>query len=311
MNLYWAYRQRRPRFGSSGFSDDDRLAGSLLGFVSGLVGSWLVSPLNHDVHYLPADRTGIMHAHKVIVQSLVRRTSHSSLLRQGSHPLLSGVDADFLNTLIALEELQDNGGSSTGVDLAMRLEKEILAGSIETRFSPIGYPEFYYRPREWDEDMPLMNTSSMVSELAPVVLYLRHVVGPVEVLIVEEPESHLHPAMQVEFIRHLAAAVRAGIRVMITTHSEWVVEELANLVHLSDLPQSQRAGIGGADHALTPDHLGIWLFGHDGESGGSTVEEVRFSAEDGGFVTDYEDVAIRTHNDWARISNRLSETDAE
>ena len=86
----------------------------------------------------------------------------------------------------------------------------------------------------------------MVSELTPVVLYLRHVIRPGEVLIIEEPESHLHPKMQVEFIRHLAAAVRAGARIMITTHSEWVLDALANLVHLSDLPKSRRKGIPGA-----------------------------------------------------------------
>ena len=177
--------------------------------------------------------------------------------------------------------------------------------------SAVGFPEFLYRPDGWDNDLRLMNTSSMVSELTPVVLYLRHVVMPSEVLIIEEPEAHLHPAMQVEFVRHLAAAVRAGIRIVITTHSEWVLEELSNLVHLSNLPQSQRQGIGGANYALTPDQLGIWLFGPDKEVGGSVVGEVRFSTEDGGFVSDYEDVAISTHNDWARITNRLSVTDAE
>ena len=65
---------------------------------------------------------------------------------------------------------------------------------------------FSYQPQGWGEDLPLMNTSSMVSELAPVVLYLRHIVQPGDVLIIEEPESHLHPAMQVEFIRQLAAS---------------------------------------------------------------------------------------------------------
>ena len=84
-----------------------------------------------------------------------------------------------------------------------------------------------------------MNSSSMVSELAPVVLYLRHRVQSNDVLIVEEPESHLHPAMQVEFTRQLAALVRSGIRVIVTTHSEWILEELANLVRLSKLPESQ------------------------------------------------------------------------
>ncbi len=87
-----------------------------------------------------------------------------------------------------------------------------------------------------------MNSSSMISELAPVVLYLRHIVQPGEVLIIEEPESHLHPAMQVEFIRQLAGVVRSGIRVMLTTHSEWVLEELANLIRLSGTSQIPQDG---------------------------------------------------------------------
>ena len=83
----------------------------------------------------------------------------------------------------------------------------------------------------------------MVSELAPVVLYLRHVVQPGETLIIEEPESHLHPAMQVEFIRQIAALVQAGVRVIVTTHSEWVLEELGNIVRRSELPKARRKDI--------------------------------------------------------------------
>ena len=66
----------------------------------------------------------------------------------------------------------------------------------------------------------------MVTELAPVVLYLRYAVEGGSVLIVEEPESHLHPSMQVAFIRQLAKLVDSGVRVIVTTHSEWVIEEL-------------------------------------------------------------------------------------
>ena len=71
---------------------------------------------------------------------------------------------------------------------------------------------------------------------------MRHLVRPDDVLIIEEPESHLHPAMQVEFTRQLAGLVRAGIRVIVTTHSEWVLQELANLVRVSALPEGEARG---------------------------------------------------------------------
>ena len=177
--------------------------------------------------------------------------------------------------------------------------------------SPLGYPEFSYHPEGWKDDLPLITTSSMVSELAPVVLYLRYVVQPGDVLIIEEPESHLHPAMQVEFIRHLIAAVRAGIRVMITTHSEWVLDELANLVRVSQVPESRRNGIDGADFSLAPEQLGVWLFEPKQRPRGSVVREIPFDEDFGGFRSGFDDVAMNTYNDYAEISNRIEESKAE
>ena len=162
-------------------------------------------------------------------------------------------------------------------------------------------------PDGWKDDLPLMNTSSMVSELAPVVLYLRHVVQRGDVLIIEEPESHLHPAMQVAFMRLLAAAVRSGIRVVVTTHSEWVLEALANLVRLSEVPKGRRKGIDGADLALTPDEVGAWLFKPRNRPRGSVVEEIPLDVEGGTFPAGYGEITESLYNDWARISNRIAE----
>ncbi len=79
----------------------------------------------------------------------------------------------------------------------------------------------------------------MVSELAPVVLSLRDLAHPGGVLIIEEPESHLPPAMPAVFARELAWLAHSGIRVAVTTHSEWLLDRFANLVRLSSLPQDE------------------------------------------------------------------------
>ena len=150
-----------------------------------------------------------------------------------------------------------------------------------------------------------MQTSSMVSELAPVVLYLRHLVQRGNVLIVEEPESHLHPAMQAAFARELARLVRTGVRVVITTHSEWFLEQIGNLVRLFSLPENRRAGISGADVALSPEEVGAWLFKPGSE--GSVVEEVEVDPETGLFPTDYDEVSQSLYNEGADIFNRLQE----
>ncbi len=190
--------------------------------------------------------------------------------------------------------------------LAKRLENDVLKGTVEMGDVGSGYPSFNYLPNGWQETLPLMRASSMVSELAPVVLYLRHLVRPGDVLIIEEPESHLHPGMQVAFTRQLAALVRAGIRVIVTTHSEWLLQELANLVRASQLPEAERAGIAGGEVALDPTQVGAWLFKPDATEEGSTVSEVGLD-ESGLYPSDFEDVAVAMHNEWAEISSRLGE----
>ena len=290
----------------SEFSVNDDVVQEVLSFFMGGVFSLVmdntVSPLNNPAYYLPADRTGVMHSHQVVVASLIGRAPHAGLQHDIPLPTLSGVFADFLKQLVTIpvRKQQDKKG-----DLAANLEQQILKGEIYVKESEAGYPIFSYQPQGWTEDLPLMNASSMVSELAPVVLYLRHFVQPGDVLIIEEPESHLHPKMQVEFIRQLGAVVNSGIRVMLTTHSEWVLDELTNLVRLSDLPKRRREGIASADFALNPDEVGVWLFEPKQRPKGSVVKEIPFDEEFGGFRSGFDEIAMGTYNDYAKISNRI------
>ncbi|MDE0332773.1 MAG: AAA family ATPase [Nitrospinae bacterium] len=258
-------------------------------------------PFYLPMFYLPADRTGIMHAHMALTSALIRSAPMAGLRQTPPTPMLSGVLADFIEQLIPLGgPLHETSQSHLGD----QIEKCVLRGIVNVKTSETGSPRFTYRQQGWKTDLPLMNASSMVSELAPVVLYLRHVVQPDNVLIIEEPESHLHPAMQVEFTRQLAALVRAGVRVLITTHSEWVLEELANIVRLSGLSKAERKGIEGGDVALRPEEVGAWLFQPKNRPKGSVVKEIPLDDNSGLFPSGFDEVAVALHNNWAEISSR-------
>ena len=275
-----------------------------LAAITGGALSCSVGPLGHPAHYLPADRGGVIHTHQSLVRSLIAGSSRPATHDASSQPILSGVHSDFLEGLVGLRSTTA-GSADPNLPLPTRLEQNILSGEIRVESNPVGYPAFFYRPIDWQRDLPLMNTSSMVSELAPVVLYLRHIVRSGDTLIIEEPESHLHPQAQVDFTRVLAAAVKAGIRIIITTHSEWVLEELANLVKLSELSPERRNDIDPDDLALSPDDVGAWLFEPNAEKGGSVVREIPLEEETGTFPSGFGLISENLYNRWARITNRI------
>ena len=278
----------------------------LLGQMAGSFESQLSSPLHCPAFFLPASRTGVMHAHRVVVSNLIKNAAMLGLPRAAGIQTLSGVVADFLQQLILLDRSSYRQGGS-GRDFGTSIETAILGGSIEVdNVGAVDYPQFNYRPKGWKNALPLLNASSMVSELAPVVLYLRHVVASGDVLIIEEPEAHLHPAMQVEFTRQLATLVHSGVRVMVTTHSEWILEELANIVRRSELCAGGRTGNMDNKIALGQEQVGAWLFQPQSRPKGSVVKEIRLD-ESGLFPSGFDEVAMALHNDWADLANRTGE----
>ena len=205
----WILSPEGQMKGTTEDTEERVMTGFIKTFASACIPS-ILGPLARPAHYLPADRAGVMHAHQVAVRGLIASASRTGLRRDSPMPVLSGVLGDFMEQLVALAGSPQRAHDDYD-NLALSLEQTLLRGAVRVEQSPINYPSFFFQPNGWKRDLPLMNASSMVSELAPIVLYLRHVVQPGDLLIIEEPESHLHPAMQVEFIRQLAAAVQSGV----------------------------------------------------------------------------------------------------
>ena len=81
--------------------------------------------------------------------------------------------------------------------------------------------------------VPLHLASSSARGLVDLYFFLQHVAGPEHLLIIDEPESHLDTHNQILMARLLVRCVHAGLKVLITTHSDYLVKELNNLIMLS------------------------------------------------------------------------------
>ncbi|MBO9424781.1 AAA family ATPase [Labrenzia sp. R4_1] len=87
--------------------------------------------------------------------------------------------------------------------------------------------------------VPLYIASSSIKSLFLVDMYINHVARENQVLIIDEPELNLHPDNQVRVARLIARLVNAGVKVLLTTHSDYIVREINNLVALSGVGEEQ------------------------------------------------------------------------
>ena len=258
--------------------------------------------VERNLYYLPAARSGIMQSHRVIVSSLVQRATRVGVERFPEVPTLSGAISEFMQHIILYEENKIPNDAMR--DIAEALESDVLAGQIRVDPSPSGYPDFRYRPQGVKAEMRLSQASSMVSELAPLVLFLRGLIRPGDTLIIEEPEAHLHPGAQTEMAATLGRLVRAGVRVVVTTHSDWLLKEIGNLIREGSLREKGvvRGKTNRPERWLLPVEVGAWQF-HTGKP----VEAIQFTNIDGIEPDEYDDLAENLYNRSAGLHNQLEE----
>jgi AAA15 family ATPase/GTPase len=101
--------------------------------------------------------------------------------------------------------------------------------------------ELYYQPKGTRVRLSMDESSSAVLSLLDVGFYLRHVATRGDLLIVDEPELNLHPENQCRVARLFARLINLGIKVFITTHSDYIIKELNTLIMLNhDKPHLKR-----------------------------------------------------------------------
>ena len=221
---------------------------------------------------MPAERNGL---HLFFRELYSRRTAllhHVSrgtielndLLRDVIYSRYSQPIADYINWLNTLLEIEDSASRSFH-PYAEHLKRTLAEGAyrIDPRTGAVGFRP--YRPRGSKERTPTLGlhvTSSTVKSLFGLWFYLEHQAASGNVLMIDEPELHIHPGRQRLIARLLARLVNAGINVVISTHSDYVIREFNSLIMLhqkSGSPLRRRLRFR-EDEVLDPDMVGAYLF---------------------------------------------------
>jgi predicted ATPase len=123
--------------------------------------------------------------------------------------------------------------------------------------------------------------SSLVRALAGLDVYLRYWAQPGDLLVIDEPEMNAHPDAQLRITELLAYLVNKGVRVVLTTHSPYVLDHLGTLVEACRLEGDARTRIVRSlrlqsDEALLqPEQLAVYRFDLDGKVASVFDQETR------------------------------------
>lgn len=148
-----------------------------------------------------------------------------------------------------------------------------------------------------DIKLTLAESSSTVRSLVDIGFYLKHLAKQGDLLMIDEPELNLHPENQRKIARLFAMLVNAGIRVFITTHSDYIIKEFNTLLLLNKQDQrikelAEREGYQTSE-LLKPEQLNIYMTTPDTnikDRKAYSLIAANISAENGIELTSFDEV---------------------
>ncbi len=219
-----------------------------------------------DIYFLPASRSGLYQALSAFTPILAELTQNRFFManRTIELPNLPEPLSDYFLDLSTVSIKNDNPELS---HLVNQLEMSILGGAVRYNAKS---KRITFKPEGMSGELDLSQSSSMVAELAPIVLYLKYIINhkishsnsrflyeeyyyyyytqhmswsrriqTFDIMVIEEPEAHLHPSIQIKLLELFAELSNYNIKVIVTSHSSYMFDKLTNLILRSKIDHSK------------------------------------------------------------------------
>lgn len=146
---------------------------------------------------------------------------------------------------------------------AEQIENELLHGKVvitndgEIQFKSDKAPK---------KQLPIHLTASIIKTLSSLVVFLKHIAKENDLIIIDEPEINLHPDNQIILTKLFARLINNGFRLLISTHSDYIVRELNNLIMLSSTKEEvnklREKFHYKKDEVILKDDIGVYYFNY-------------------------------------------------
>ena len=266
-----------------------------------------LNTITHAIYFLPASRSGLYQALSTfgaVVAELSK--SRHFVTSNFSLPSISEPVADYFLRLSNLT-IDTNSLGGDVYNIAQQIEAEILGGEVGFNQQT---KKLYFNQSQLDYEMDLSFTSSMISEIAPIVAYLKYILKlesyriessvdgfkrvpfwhlPPSLIFIEEPEAHLHPEVQVKLMSFFASLTKYNVKIVMTSHSNYMFNKLSNLL-LTD--------------KLAAEKVGSYLM--QATATGSVMDLVAMRAENEGIADEnFVDVAEQLYNERLQAYDKM------
>ena len=243
---------------------------------------------------MPAERNGLHLFYRELSTRRAALLHHASKENIDLNELLKDVIrsryalpiAHYINWLNQLSEMQ-RGTAGHFHQHALQLQKQLANGAykVERRSGVIRFKPYQRKRGAATQSMELHMTSSTVKSLFGLWFYLENQAQPGDLLMIDEPELNIHPANQRHIARLLARLVNAGLRVVISTHSDYIVREFNSLLMLSqDNGELRDRHDYSEDEVLNVEQVSACLFDKQ------KITPFEISPEDGIYATTFDTV---------------------
>ena len=149
--------------------------------------------------------------------------------------------------------------------IANELEHELLSGEFQIKKDELK-EEIIFIEDKYNMEFELKLTSSSIRELTPLIIYLKFFLQKGNTLIIEEPENHIHPKNQLILVKYLVKAINKGLNIIITTHSDYIVEKFNNFIRLGNANKKLFKKLGyEKNNILNYENVSIYNFKKESE----------------------------------------------